>query len=133
MTDQSRLHELESRVEELENRLDSLEERFSAEPEELKKGLAINEFIVEKDPLSDNDRTLLIGYYLEKYDGISVFTTGEIKEGYQRAKQKIPANVSDTIQQNIKKGFIAEAKDKKENKNAYYVTSTGVGYAEDEL
>lgn len=89
------------------------------------KPMSIKEFILEREPQSDIQKALAIGYYLEKYEGLLSFNVRDLADGFRAAKEAVPGNVGDKVQANIRKGHMMEAKDKKENLKAWMLTSTG--------
>jgi hypothetical protein len=58
------------------------------------------------------------------------FTNADLEKGYRDAKHSLPSNMSMNIKQCIKAGNMMEAKEKKGNKTAYVVTSTGEQFVE---
>ena len=94
------------------------------------KKLSIREFLLEHPPNTDVQRTLAVGYYLETLEGMSSFTRADLEKGYRDAKHSLPSNMSMNIKHCIKAGNMMEAKEKKDNKPAYVVTSTGEHYVE---
>jgi hypothetical protein len=96
----------------------------TAAPASAKK-LSIREFLLKHPPTNDVQRTLAVGYYLETHEGVGTFTRADLEKGYRDAKQSLPSNMSMNIQQCVKAGNMMEAKEKKDNKPAYVVTSTG--------
>jgi hypothetical protein len=101
----------------------------TAAPASAKK-LSIREFLLEHPPTTDVQRTLALGYYLETREGMSSFTGADLERGYRDAKQSLPSNMSMNINQCIKAGNMMKAKEKKDNKSAYVVTSTGEHFVE---
>lgn len=117
-----RLNELESRVAKLEsNKITNLPKN---------KKLSVREFIQSKAPQNDVQKTLIIGYYLEKYENIPFFNVNDIKNCFKNAREKIPKNVADKIQLNIKKGHLMDYEEKKDNLKAYNLTISGEEYIE---
>lgn len=121
------LRSLEKRVTELERRLSS--STGQPAPKE-NKDLSVKEFILSKAPANDVEKTLAIGYYLERYDGASSFNVDEIARCFQLAKEPIPGNINDKVNMNIKKGHMTEAKEKKDKKKAWIVTNSGEQFLE---
>ena len=73
------------------------------------------------------DRVLAFGYYLENHSGRPEFTPADINNLYYEAKME-PSNTSQALIQNIKRGFIMEAKkarDKKGGAKTYTLTASG--------
>lgn len=93
-------------------------------PEALKK-LSIKEFLLSKKPNSDVQKALVIGYYLEKYEGYSSFNVPDLEKGFRSAKETVPNNINLCIIRNVQKGHLAEAKEEKNNLKAWYLTNTG--------
>jgi len=86
-----------------------------------------------RKPSGDVQKTLLIAYYLEKYDGITPFSVGDLSKGFQLARESVPQNINDKINMNIGKGHLMEAKTKKDNKKAWLVTNSGEQFVENGL
>lgn len=82
------------------------------------------QFFKHYNPKTDNNRTLLAAYFLEKYRNAQSSTAAEIREVIREAKVPPPRNPSDSINQNIRKGLLMTAGDK-DNKMAFVVTSDG--------
>jgi len=82
------------------------------------------QFFKHCTPKTDNDRTLLAAYFLEKYRNAQSATAAEIREVIREAKVPPPRNPNDSINQNIRKGLLMTAGDK-DNKLAFVVTSDG--------
>ncbi len=89
------------------------------------KKLSIREFLLKHPPTTDVQRTLAVGYFLETHESMASFTKADLERGYRDAKHSLPSNMSMNIKHCIKAGNMMEAKDKKDNKSAYVVTSTG--------
>jgi hypothetical protein len=89
------------------------------------KKLSIKEFLLEKPPTTDIQRTLAVGYFLETHAGMACFTKVDIEKGYNDAKEPPPSNISVNVKHCIKQGHMMEAEEKKNNKTAYVVTRSG--------
>jgi hypothetical protein len=96
-----------------EERIAKLERLFQVKPEIVKKKISLKEFLLSKNPKDDVQKTLAIGYYLEKYDGLTSFNTKDLKEGFRVAKEKIPKNINYKVIRIIQQGYMMEAKEKK--------------------
>jgi len=116
-----KLVELEKRIETLENILLNKENTAYSS----NKDISIKEFILMKIPKNDVQKTLCIGYYLEVYKNYGVFNSKDIEEGYILAKERIPKNINDKINMNKNKGYIMEAKEKKDKRVAWVLTNSG--------
>lgn len=120
-------------LEDHEKRIQRLEQLYKSKPTTTKKQISIKEFILSKKPKNDVEKTLVIGYYLENFRDMSYFNAKDLEEGFREAKEKVPKNVNDKAYQNIKRGFMMEAKEKKDKLKAWNLTSTGERFVENEL
>jgi len=116
---------IKKKLEEFEVRISKLESLFKEKPESVRKKLSIREFILSKSPKDDIQKTLAIGYYLERYEGFSSFNANDLENGFRRAKEKIPRNINLNVIYNIQKGYMVEAEEKKDNRKAWYLTNSG--------
>jgi hypothetical protein len=122
------LTELADRVLALEKRVDALERQpvvLPATAAPIAKNTSIKEFILSKRPSNDVERTLAIAYFLEKSAGLHSFNIDDLAKHFQLAKEALPKNINDKVNMNIKKGHLAEAREKKDNKKAWIVTNSG--------
>ncbi|MEM5861199.1 MAG: hypothetical protein QXS37_05415 [Candidatus Aenigmatarchaeota archaeon] len=126
-----RIKKLEEKVEELERKIKDTTISSPRKEEEKTRTKTLSEFLKEKKPKKDTDITLCIGYYLQVYEKKERFSTEDVKKGYKRARRKLPKNISDKIQLNIKKGFIDEYPSKEQKKKYWYVTESGKRYVEE--
>lgn len=117
------IKDLEKRVIFLEKKLETSDQNIQESNKE--KQLSLREFLLEKKPSNDVERTLAIGYFLEKYENIGSFNVEDILNAYVRAKEKKPQNINDKINMNIKKGHIDEDRVKKGGKKSWYLTNSG--------
>jgi len=122
--------QIKKKLEEHEKRIIKLENLFQSKPEPVKKELSIKEFILLKRPNNDVQMTLAIGYYFEKYQGFPSFNVKDLESGFRTAKEKVPLNIPDKVQLNMKKGHMDEAKEKKDSIKAYYLTNSGEQFVE---
>lgn len=90
----------------------------------LPKGTSIAQFFRKISPKTDVDRVLVAAYYLEKFRNQDNFTATEIKDTIRGAKIPPPGNPSESVNKNIKKGFIMPSGDK-DGKMAFVLTSDG--------
>jgi len=131
MTD---LRQLAERLQLLEKRMTELEAQVSdrvVEPRRTEsKELSVKEFIIQKRPSNDVEKALAIGYFLERQAGMASFNVDDLARYFQLAKEAIPTNVNDKVNLNIRKGHMAEAKGKKNNKKAWIVTNSGEKFVE---
>ncbi len=130
---------LEQRIEKLENRVEDLEKSLSGTVRlenaisKPKERLSINEFLNTKNLSDDVKRTLAIAYWLDYFEKMESFSSADIQDGFRAARFKLPSNVNDKINMNVKNGHLAEEKKKKDGKKAWYVTNSGAEYVEEEL
>jgi BMFP domain-containing protein YqiC len=125
-----KIAELETRIKKLEDAL------FSTDGVKTSVGgkkMSPNEFLRTKKIDTGTQKVLVLGYYLEKTDGMPSFNATDIEAIFRSAKEKLPANINDLVNSNVKKAFMDEAKEKKDGKKAWYLTSTGENYVEQEL
>jgi len=118
----------EERLEKIESLLFKNEQSTVASP--VSKKISINEFTSEKKPSDDLQRTVIFAYFLEKHEGQEYFNAVTIQNCFLRSKHKIPANINDKINQCIKKGWISEHPQKKDDKKVFYITNKGVAAVE---
>lgn len=126
-------------VEQLSRRLDALEERVvqlekpsggdNLKPASRKK-ISTKEFILEKKPKNDVQRTLAIGFFLERHLGYHSFNIKDLKKGFREAKENVPANINDKANLNISKGHMMLAEAKKDKLAAWMLTNSGEQYVE---
>jgi hypothetical protein len=123
----TKVDDLEERIAKLEARVTQLE---TAAPEPTAaptavKSQSISEFIRATAPSSDVEKALVIGYFLEHFESASPFTAREIEAGFKRAREQTPVNVNDTINKNIRKGYMMDATSKKDGVKAWQLTNSG--------
>lgn len=131
---------IEKEINQIKKKLDNCEKRISAlerlsmiKSGGAKKKISIKEFILAKKPKNDNQKTLAIGYYLENYENLSSLNRKDIEEGFRSAKESVPTNINDRVNQNIKKGYMMETKNKKDNLQAWTLTNSGTKYVENDF
>lgn len=115
-----RLSKLEERVARLESKL--------TEPEGVRsksRGQSVAEFIRATSPASVVEKTLVIGYFLEHFEGVNPFNARDVESAFRRAKEPPPANVNEAINKNIRKGLVMEAAEKKDGLKAWMLTNSG--------
>ncbi len=89
------------------------------------KKLSIKEFLLSKKPKTAKDKTLVIGYYLERHQGVSCFTAKDVEIGFRSAKEPVPKNINDNINSNVAEGNMMDAQQKKDSKLAWVLTNLG--------
>lgn len=127
---------IEQRIEELEKRVASLEQvsslRTPSAAVKMKK-TSSKEFLMTKELKTDTQKTLALGYYLEHIEDVPSFNVDDLIAVFQAAKERRPQNMNDVVNKNIARGFLMDAAEKKDNKKAWVLTSTGEKYVEEEL
>jgi len=115
-----------------EKRIVILEKSISKgiESEKLEKKMSIQEYIRSKELKTDVDKTLAIGYFMEKYENLEYYNKTDIEEHFKKAKEKPPLNINDKVNANIKKGYMMEVDEKKDNLKCWYLTNSGMEFCE---
>jgi len=108
-----------------ESRISKLEAQPKIDKDTRMKKLSIKEFILSKKPRNDVQKTLVVGYYLEKYDGLDCFSWKDLENGFRAAREPVPTNIGVDVGENIRKGYFAEVKEKKDKRKAWYLTNSG--------
>lgn len=128
------MEELTSRVSELEKRVKTLEEAGHTAPMlSNNKKMSPKEFLLLYPSTSATQKTLLLVYFIENYKKEVSFNTADVSQLFREAKEKQPANINDLVNNNIKKGFIMDAAEKKDNKKAWGLTVLGENYVDTTL
>lgn len=117
--------EIRKKLAGLEERIVKLEGLSKSSPEAISKGISIKEFMLQKTPKDDVQKTLVIGYYLEKYKNYSSFNAKDLEQGFRDAKETLPPNINDKVNLNIKHGYMMKSKEKKDKKTAWTLTNSG--------
>nr|WP_276977391.1 hypothetical protein [Ferrimicrobium acidiphilum] len=129
---------IELRLKLLEDRVGLIERsgRPSARPRISKQHATPREFLLEKSPRSDNDKTLVAGYYIEMIEKKESFDFDDIEAFYHQAKEAAPKNRRDPPYQNVKKGFFREVGKRQAGmkaRNRWALTNSGIFRVEKEL
>ena len=124
------INDIIKRIEDLENRV-SILEASPRKSESATKVLSIKEFMLEKRPEGDVQKTLVIGYYLEHFAREESFNGKDLNEGFRSAREPVPSNINDRVNLNIAKGHMMDAREKKDNRKAWVLTNTGDKIVED--
>ena len=121
---------LKEKLEEHERRIVKLENLFFSKPKTVEKRLSIKEYLISRNPKGDLQKTLAVGHYLEKYEGMSSFNAKDLEKSFYDAKEKVPSNINDAVNKNIQKGYMMEVKEKKDNLKAWNLTNTGENFTD---
>ena len=100
------------------------------------KGTSPGEFIRQFRFKKQTDFVLAFGYYLEKHSGLGEFTAADVNTCYYEAKME-SSNTSQMIIQNIRRGFLMEAKKRNQENRAarkvFTLTRSGEEYLQKAL
>ena len=124
---------IKKQLEEHEKRISRLEALSQTKPELIAKKLSVKEFLLSKKPMNDVQKTLVIGYYLEKHEGFASFNVKDLENGFRSSKETVPTNINVGVDRNVGKGYIMDAKEKKDNKRAWVLTNSGEQFVESGL
>jgi len=130
MMENKEIEKIKKTLGEHETRIAKLEDLLVSRPPTIEKKLSIKEFILSKKPKNDIQKTLAIGYYLEKYEGLSSFNVKDLEKGFHDAKESAPENINYKVIVNIQKGYVMESKEKKDNLKAWNLTNSGEKFLE---
>jgi hypothetical protein len=89
--------DLRAEVEDLKDRVSSLEAKLEENPTAATEATNLEAFVDRFDPSTHKERAVSIGYFLEHYEGQNFFTTPDIEDGYRTCRMKLPANMSDVL------------------------------------
>jgi len=118
--------EIKKILDDHENRIKALENKIlGKEMQKREKPISLKEFMLSIKPTSDVQKTLIIGYFLEKYEGFQCFNASDIENGFSNAKEPVPNNINLCVIKNIKKGYMMEFKEKKDNMKSWVLTNSG--------
>jgi len=92
----------------------------------------VSEFLAQKNIISHTDRVVAVLYYYY-HSGNTLMTIAEFENTYSSIRIKQPRNFSDVLAQCIRKGYVVEASNKKDDKKAWQITPTGEKFVEEEL
>jgi predicted Ser/Thr protein kinase len=126
------MENLELRISDLEARMSAIEAIVATDiPSKTKtRKLSVREFMLEKQPANDIQKTLTIAYFIENNENISPFNANDLRRYFDYAKEQAPQNINYTVIKNIEKGYIMEYTEKKSKKKAWKITNTGERFVE---
>jgi len=127
------IKEIMTKLEEHESRISALEGAPAKKTQVEGKKLSVKEFLLTKKPTDDVQRTLVIGYYLERFESMESYNVRDLANGFRSAKEPPPLNINDKVNMNIRKGHMMEAKEKKDKSKAWVLTNTGEKFVEEGL
>ena len=133
MMEEDRLKDIMKRLEDHESRISALEGIPDKKLKTESKPLSIKEFLLKKKPKDDVQKTLVIGYYLEHFEGMDKFNVKDLAAGFRSAREPLPENINDKANLNINKGLMMPSKEKKDKFKSWVLTNSGEKYVEDGL
>jgi len=83
----------------------------------------IGELLLEREPRNDEEKTLLVAYYLDKFRSLRNFTVNDLENGFKESGGSIPRDLQGKIQWNLKKGFLFQTDDSAPV--SYFITTSG--------
>ena len=120
-----KLNDHEKRIAKLENAIFK-----GAESERIDRKISVREYLLSKKPKNDVNKTLAIGDYLENYVNLNFYNKNDLEEYFKKAKEKPPLNINDKVNRNIKKGYMMEVDETKDNLKCWCLTNSGIAYCE---
>lgn len=133
MTVEDTLEAIKKQLENHEKRIAKLETQPQIKEEPVTKKLSIKEFILSKKPKNGVQKVLVIGYYLEKHEGVAPFNVKDLENGFRSAKEPVPKNINLAVIGNVSKGHMMEDKERKDKIKAWYLTNSGEEYVDNDL
>jgi len=130
MPEEGTMKDIMKKLEEHERRISALESTPAKKIQAEGKRLSVKEFLLTKKPGDDVQRTLVIGYYLEHFESMDSFNIRDLADGFRAAKEPPPININDKVNLNIRKGYMMEAKEKKDKSKAWVLTNSGEKFVE---
>jgi hypothetical protein len=130
------MDEVDQKLQDLETRVKALEKRFDdggVVSSVRGKKQSAKEFLLTKKTTTETQKALALAYYLEHVEGLESFNVPDLERVFRTAREKLPANMNDVANKNIARGFLMEAKEKKDSKKAWYLTSTGERFVENDM
>jgi len=129
--------DFESRIAALERRVTDLESARAASRAsthgDTRAKPSPREFLLDRAPKTDNDKTLAAGYHIEIIGGAESFDFDDVEKFYAAAKEASPANRRDPPYQNVKHGFFREVGKREvgmKARNRWALTNAGIARVE---
>ena len=91
---------------------------------------SIAAFLNEKKFATDVELVMGVGYYIECIEKAGIFTSKDVENKLNEARKGKPCNISQMLTQNIKKGYLRECSEKKDNLKAYSILGDGINWCE---
>jgi hypothetical protein len=123
---------IEKLLAEHEDRIQKLEAKLQSSAPTLigvsQKQISPKEFLLEKKPSGEVQKTLILCYYIEHTMGLTPFNIDDLNKVFKLAKEAVPSNLNDKINKNIDKGYLVEDDEKKDAKKAWHLTASGENF-----
>jgi hypothetical protein len=128
------MSDTEQRLHDLETRVKALEKHFERPVSPVRgKKQSAKEFLLSKNIQAETQKVLALAYFLEREEGLASFNVPDLEAAFRAAREKLPSNMNDLVNKNIARGFLMEAEEKKDSKKAWYLTSTGERFVENNM
>lgn len=128
MSVEDTLESIKKQLENHEKRIAKLETQPQIKEEPVTKKLSIKEFILSKKPRNEVQKVLVIGYFLENYEGYTSFNVKDLEDSFRSAKEPVPKNINLAVIGNVSKGHMMEDKTRKDKIKAWVLTNLGEQY-----
>ncbi|MFX1504090.1 MAG: hypothetical protein ACFFDH_24230 [Promethearchaeota archaeon] len=115
-------------LDEFGERIKNIERELTSNPNVQDKKLSIREFLIEVKPKGEIQKTLAFGYYLEIYQRMKSFNVKDIRNCYNKSKEKAPDNINYNIFKNIERGFLMECDEIKDRLKSWCLTHSGIEF-----
>jgi hypothetical protein len=92
------------------------------------KSMAATEFFAKLKPATDTEKVLGAAFFLELSQGVSEFTSDQIRLVLRQARAVLPENISMAMILNAKRGFMSDLGKKLEGRKSWSLTQTGLEY-----
>ena len=110
-----------------------LEHEDLGKKKEISKGeehISLPELIAKINPSTYADTAIIVSYYLFTYEEIIGFNIDHIKDGFNNVRAVKPKNMTDTLNQLIKRGFLRSSSEV-DGKKGFEITKTGIQHIEE--
>lgn len=120
-------------IEQIDKFIELLRITESANFEENKKRISLGELLSKKSPQKHTETITLFAYYIEKILQEPYFNVNDINKLFLKSKTKKPANINDTINSLVRKDFLMEVDEEKENLKCWTITRSGIEVIESKM
>ncbi|HEV2137657.1 MAG TPA: hypothetical protein VGR53_02330 [Nitrososphaerales archaeon] len=124
------IERLKELIADLDKRVSKLESPSGPNQHTGTKKLSIREFMLQKGVSTDTDKVVVLGSYLERFTSMQSFNIADLETAFREAREPVPKNINETVNKNIRKGYIMEAGEK-DGKKAWTLTNSGESFVDD--